>query len=170
MTDQLAKRADVSQVKQITTGSKNTGWDKAVNGSLEPKTAYVLDNGHGYVTDTAGRVKNVQADLTSKKMDRNTYQQRCMGKCGELGDEGGHLIASSLGGAGDRINLVPQAEILNRSGWRKMEQQFNQALQDGKSVSVKIDLGYPATGGVRPNKFVVEATIDGEKILKEFYQ
>nr|WP_269665329.1 hemagglutinin repeat-containing protein [Xylella taiwanensis] len=170
LTDQLAKRADVSQVKQITTGSKNTGWDKAVNGSLEPKTAYVLDNGHGYVTDTAGRVKNVQADLISKKMDRNTYQQRCMGKCGELGDEGGHLIASSLGGAGDRINLVPQAQILNRTDWRKMEHHFHQALHDGKSVSVKIDLGYPATGGVRPNKFVVEATIDGKEFVRIFNQ
>ncbi|EWS78061.1 hypothetical protein AF72_07055, partial [Xylella taiwanensis] len=93
-----------------------------------------------------------------------------VGKCGELGDEGGHLIASSLGGAGDRINLVPQAEILNRSGWRKMEQQLHQALQDGKSVSVNIDVLYPATGGVRPNKFVVKAEIDGKKISREFNQ
>ncbi|WP_425612578.1 DNA/RNA non-specific endonuclease [Xylella fastidiosa] len=47
--------------------------------------------------------------------------ERCVRKCGEVGDEGGHLIASSLGRAGDRINLVSQASALNRIGWRKME-------------------------------------------------
>lgn len=35
-------------------------------------------------------------------MDRNGYQQARTGKCGNVGDDGGHLIASSLGGAGDQ--------------------------------------------------------------------
>ncbi|EWS76922.1 DNA/RNA non-specific endonuclease [Xylella taiwanensis] len=67
------------------------------------------------------------------------------------------MIASSLGGAGDKINLVPQAKILNRSDWKEMENMFRQALQDGKSVNVNIDVYYPVNGGVRPNKFVVKA-------------
>ncbi|AIC13789.1 DNA/RNA non-specific endonuclease [Xylella fastidiosa subsp. morus] len=73
------------------------------------------------MTDAAGRVKSIEANLLLKEMDRNTYQKLCVGKCGEVGDEGGYLIASILGGAGDRINLVPQALALNRIGWRKME-------------------------------------------------
>lgn len=91
---------------------------------------------------------------------------RVAGKCGNPGDEGGHLIASSLGGAGDRINIVPQTATLNRGDWKAMENAFRAALNDGKSVTVKIDVGYPAGGGVRPDTFFVTATIDGVK--KEF--
>ena len=47
-----------------------------------------------------------------------------------------------------------------------MENELRNALKDGKSVSVKIDVGYPAGEGVRPDKFFVQATIDGK--IKEF--
>nr|WP_252374380.1 DNA/RNA non-specific endonuclease [Hydrogenophaga sp. 2FB] len=57
-------------------------------------------------------------------MDRNGYQQACAGKCGEVGDEGGHLIAAALGGAGDRINIVPQDSTMNRGEWRAMEREW----------------------------------------------
>ncbi|MGY0619423.1 hemagglutinin repeat-containing protein [Lysobacter sp. A378] len=166
---ELAKRADVDQVRQATTGSKGN-WDKTVNGQLEPKTAYVLDNGHAYVTDTTGRVKSLDGELSLTTMDRNTYQQCATGKCGDVGDEGGHLIASSLGGAGDRINIVPQASTLNRGDWKRMESELRQALKDGKSVHVKIDLDYPSNGGKRPNAFYVEAIVDGQKKEWEFWQ
>jgi hypothetical protein len=127
---------------------------------------YVLSNGQGYITDTAGRVKQVEGELSLSKMDRNGYQQLCTGQCGSAGDEGGHLIASALGGAGDKINIVPQAATLNRNDWRAMEREFADAMKSGKSVSVKIDMGYPAGGGARPNVFFVSARIDG--VLKEF--
>lgn len=86
------------------------------------------------------------------------------------GDDGGHLIASALGGAGDRINLVPQASTLNRGSWRAMEREFQQALKDGKSVSVKIEVGYPAGGGVRPSEFTVVADIGGKPYKRTFKQ
>lgn len=98
--------------------------------------------------------------------DRNTYQQCVTGKCGDIGDDGGHLIASSLGGAGDRINIVPQASTLNRGDWKAMENELRNALKDGKSVSVKINVGYPAGSGVRPNEFQVFTNIGGK--IKEF--
>lgn len=103
-------------------------------------------------------------------MDRNGYQQCVTGNCGNAGDEGGHLIASSLGGAGDKINLVPQAATLNRNDWRDMEKYFAQQLKDGKQVTVKIDVGYPTGGGVRPNEFKVFATIDGKVVPFRFTQ
>ena len=165
----LGSIGDASQIKQVTAGSKGS-WDKAINGSLEPNTAHVLDNGHVYVTDTAGRVKAVDADLSLTKMDRNGYQQGCAGKSGCAGDDGGHLIASALGGAGDKINIVPQASTLNRRSWRAMEREFQQALKDGKSVSVKIEVGYPAGGGVRPSEFTVVADIGGEPYKRTFKQ
>jgi len=120
----------------------------------------VLDNGHAYVTDAGGRVKEVTGDLSLNKMERNTYQQGCAGASGCAGDDGGHLIASSLGGAGDRVNIVPQAATLNRQDWKDMENYLRGELQAGKNVSVKIDVGYPGGGGVRPDSFLVEANIN----------
>ncbi len=99
-------------------------------------------------------------------MDRNEYQQGCAGKCGNAGDEGGHLIAAILGGAGDRINIVPQSQTLNRGAWRDMEKSLKQELDTGKTVTMKIEIGYPQGGGTRPSEFFVTAVIDGK--IKEF--
>lgn len=103
-------------------------------------------------------------------MDRNGYQQCTTGKCGNPGDEGGHLIASSLGGAGDKINIVPQAQLLNRGDWKAMENSLRKELEAGKKVTVKIEVGYPTVGGVRPNEFRVTAIVNGEEIPFKFTQ
>lgn len=80
------------------------------------------------------------------------------------------MIASSLGGAGDRVNMVPQASTLNRGDWKAMENYLRGGLQAGKNVSVKIDVGYPASSGGRPDGFLVNAMIDGEKFQFRFKQ
>lgn len=149
-----------NQVELTNVGSKGN-WDKLINKDLKPDTAYQLDNGHTYITNAQGKVNYVEADLNKITMDRNNYQQSTTGKSGNIGDQGGHLIASSLGGAGDRINLVPMDKVLNNGTWKKMESDLAKALEQGKDVSVKIDVGYPDGGGVRPNSFTVNYTIDG---------
>ncbi len=170
---QLTTRADVKTVVEVPAGSKGN-WDPRINtgttGTLSPSTAYVLDNGHAYITDGSGRVKEVTGTLSPSTMDRNTYQQGCAGRSGCAGDDGGHLIASSLGGAGDRINIVPQAATLNRQDWKDMENFLRNELKAGKSVTVKIDVGYPASGGVRPSEFTVVAYINGKPRPFEFKQ
>jgi filamentous hemagglutinin len=169
----LLKRADVDKVVDVPAGSKGN-WDPSINtgttGNLAPKTAYMLDNGHTYITDDAGRVKAVEGSLSLDKMDRNGYQQVCAGQSGCVGDDGGHLIASSLGGAGDRVNMVPQASTLNRQDWKAMENFFRSELAAGKTVNVRIDVGYPVSGGARPDAFIVNAMIDGKPWSKEFTQ
>lgn len=104
-------------------------------------------------------------------MPRNTSQQSNVGKSvNPTGDEGGHLIASILGGAGDRINMVPQAQRLNRSDWKKMENELARELNAGKSVSIKIDIGYPQGNSARPNQFLVTATLifNGKKEVRSY--
>jgi len=123
-----------------------------------------------YKTDTAGRVQQVEGDLALAVMARNKYQQCVTGKCGEVGDQGGHLIAATLGGAGDRINLVPQAATLNNGPWKTMENELKTALAEGKKVNIKIEIGYPPEGGVRPNVFKVAALIDGKRWERSFTQ
>ncbi|MEO8121764.1 MAG: DNA/RNA non-specific endonuclease [Rhodoferax sp.] len=130
----------------------------------------MLDNGHTYVTDANGRVNAVVGELDLTKMDRNPYQQCVTGKCGDIGDQGGHLIAATLGGAGDRINLVPQAATLNNGPWKTMENELKTAIAAGQKVSIKIDVGYPPGGGVRPDAFKVTAVIDGVEVIRRFAQ
>lgn len=93
-----------------------------------------------------------------------------VGKCGNPGDEGGHLIASSLGGAGDKINIVPQSQLLNRGDWKAMENSLRKELEAGKNVTVKIDVDYPPSGGSRPSSFRVIADIDGSEEIFNFNQ
>ncbi len=146
-------------------------WDKRINGNLEPNAVYKLDNGHTYVTDESGRVMNVGGNLGGVKLDRNTYQQRCVGQseC-STGYDGGHLIASHLGGAGDKINLVPMATDLNRIDYRAMERELGAALDAGKSVNIKIDVLYPNATTSTPNVIQVTAWVDGVMQIKTFNQ
>jgi hypothetical protein len=158
-----------SSVELASVGSKGN-WDKLVNKDLKPNTAYQLDNGHTYITNASGKVNYVEADLSKITMPRNTYQQSVVGKSGEAADQGGHLIASALGGAGDKINLVPMDKVLNNGEWKQMENTLKKALENGQNVSMKIDLKYPSSSDVRPSNFTVQTTINGEKEIWRFEQ
>lgn len=166
--EELANRGDVKKIHQIDVGAKG-GWAKQANGKLEGNSAYLLPNGAAYVTDNSGNVKEVTANLRNILMDRNNYQQSIAGKSGISGDQGGHLIAASLGGSGDRINLVPMAKTLNNGSWKAMESELANAVKLGKDVNMKVAVGYP-TGSSRPNKFIVTATINGKSTNYQFSQ
>ncbi|MEJ3775157.1 DUF637 domain-containing protein [Acinetobacter pittii] len=166
--EELVNRGDVKKIHQIDVGAKG-GWAKQANGKLEANSAYLLPNGAAYVTDNSGNVKEVTANLRNILMDRNNYQQSIAGKSGISGDQGGHLIAASLGGSGDRINLVPMAKTLNNGSWKAMESELANAVKLGKDVNMKVAVGYP-TGSSRPNKFIVTATINGKSTNYQFSQ
>lgn len=100
--------------------------------------------------------------------DRNLYQQCKTGKCGDVGDEGGHLITSIFDGPGEKLNLVPMNANLNRGEWKKMKNTWAKALKEGKDVKVNIEPVYSGNG-VRPVKFNVKYTSGNDKpIIKQF--
>ena len=53
------------------------------------------------------------------------------------------------------------AKVLNTQAYKAMERDLADALAQGKSVSVTIDIGYPPGGGVRPNSLTVRTKING---------
>ncbi|HDX5555830.1 TPA: DNA/RNA non-specific endonuclease, partial [Escherichia coli] len=57
---------------------------------------------------------------------------------GNLGDEGGHLIASIFNGPGEKLNLLPMDGNLNKGAWKSMENTWAKALSEGKDVKVNI--------------------------------
>ena len=138
------------------------GKNKALNKPL-PSTIYKVNGRHTYKTDKYGRPESVRSSVELKDLDttaRNYYQQCKIGKCGIDGDEGGHLIATKLGGPGEAINLVPQNFNLNRGKWREMERQWGIAASEGKKVEISIKLEYIGDAR-RPDRFLVSYKIDG---------
>jgi len=148
-----------SNAVRISAGEKGN-WSKELN-NPQPNTVYEVDNGSIYYTDNQGRVTKVEASLDLMTADRNTYQQCKTGKCGDPGDEGGHLIASIFNGLGEALNLVPMDANLNRGVWRDMEREWAAALKNDKQVSVTIE---PVYSGIekRPSGINVQYQIGEE--------
>ncbi|WLG89155.1 hemagglutinin repeat-containing protein [Pseudomonas cucumis] len=154
------------RVVEIDSGGKGA-WNKELN-KPQPNTIYKVDGNKVYQTDSLGRVEKVEADLSGIVRDRNKYQQCQTGKCGLDADEGGHLIASIMDGPGERINMVPMDGNLNKGAWKKMENIWAKAVDEGKSVKVEIQPVYGGAG-VRPDSFVVTYRIGNKQEVREAY-
>ena len=153
-------------------GSKTTRWNKDLNKPLA-KQKYETDKGYLYETDANRRTIRVEGELRLKQNDRSGYQQACAGgNCRLSSDHGGHLIASQFEGPGEAINIVAMDRTLNGSSgeWYKMEQEWANALKEGKKVEVKIEVFYKNSKDKRPSEFKISYTIDGgdEPIKKSF--
>ena len=123
--------------------------------------------GYYYQTDELGRIKAAQGDLRLEAGKRNNRDQLKAGGDDRLpGDEGGHLIANIFGGSGELDNLVAMEKIVNRSDYRIIENQWKNALQEGKEVKVTIDIVYDGENK-RPKEFNIDYSIDGEKGRKK---
>ncbi|WP_387493201.1 DNA/RNA non-specific endonuclease [Photorhabdus sp. RM96S] len=145
----------------VVDSGKKGGWNKALN-KPEPNTVYHVDGNKTYHIDGQGRTSNIEASLSPSRNDRNTYQQCKAGKCGNIGDEGGHLIASIFNGPGEKINIVPMDGNLNKGAWKQMENTWAKALKDGKQVDVKIEPIYSGNN-IRPDRLNVQYSINGER-------
>ncbi|MEY8771893.1 DNA/RNA non-specific endonuclease, partial [Erwinia sp. ACCC 02193] len=138
---------------------KKGAWNKTLN-KPEPNTVYQVDGNKTYHTDDLSRTTKVNASLSLSKNDRNTYQQCKAGKCGNNGDEGGHLIASIFNGPGEKLNIFPMDGNLNKSQWKKMENSWGTALKEGKTVDVNIQPIYSGNN-IRPDRVIVQYSVDG---------
>ncbi|WP_051786499.1 DNA/RNA non-specific endonuclease [Endozoicomonas numazuensis] len=152
-------------------------WNKALNRELKPNHKYQVGP-YLYETDGSGRVNRVSGELDLTTRDRNTYQQGKAGKAegikdGLTDDDGGHLIASIFDGPGEQINYAPMNANLNRGAWKRMENQWAEALRDDppnspkQSVKVSIEVIYEGADK-RPEAFEVEYWIDGEPHVSIF--
>jgi hypothetical protein len=176
-TNRISKKLnDLSNSKNIVhapKGSKNMGWNEGLNETLKPNTLHHIGDHQYYKTDKLGRVDNVTAKLESKVTGRNVDQQvrsvyqkdgNWLGKMPDgrvaLKDDGGHLIANVLGGAGEQINYVPMLRNLNRGAYKNMENTLVKAAKEGKEVCMDIKLIYKGSSK-RPDKLIVHYTIDG---------
>ena len=138
------------------------------NGELLPNKEYTV-NGNKYRTDEHGNKISCDSEPSyTEDGTRNTKEQKeSGGEERQEDDDGGHIIAKILGGAEGEENLVPMRRTINRGDYKKMENEISKALQEGKKVTVHIDLEYEEDSG-RPSKIRAEYTIDGKKTVVEF--
>lgn len=138
------------------------------NGEILPNIEYTV-NGNTYKTDEHGN--KISCDSTPEYTEdgsRNMKEQKeSGGEERQEDDDGGHIIARILGGAEGEENLVPMRRTINRGDYKRMENEIFKALQEGKKVTMHVDIEYDGDSS-RPSKIRVEYTIDGKKTVCEF--
>lgn len=109
--------------------------------SLSPNFTY-RDSSHSeFTTDSHGRVVTWSGDVGTAAGQRNLSAQRTLeGKNSEQSDAG-HLLATNQGGSGEKYNMVPMNEKVNRRDYRAWERENEALVRAGYSVHVKGSLG-----------------------------
>ena len=138
------------------------------NGELLPNDEYKV-KGSTYRTDEKGRPISCDAKLQyTEDGSRNMKEQReSGGEERQEDDDGGHIVARILGGVEGIENLVPMRRTINRGDYKKMENEISKALQEGKEVTLHIDIEYDGDSS-RPSEICAEYTIDGKRTVCEF--
>lgn len=77
-----------------------------------------------------------------------------------MGDHAGHIAADRFGGSPELDNLVSQSSSVNLSKYKKLENKWARAIEEGKHVSVNVKINYQGNN-VRPSGFDVEYEING---------
>lgn len=132
------------------------------NGKLKPNITYQTgEHEYIYKTDDSGFIKNAHADKLQLKTHegRLNHKTNTIGK--EIGDQAGHVFGDRFGGSPELDNLISQAQKVNQSKFKILENKWAKSLKEGKTVSVDIDIHYDTTGTGRPISFDVYYTIDG---------
>ncbi|HBO3036075.1 TPA: DNA/RNA non-specific endonuclease [Pseudomonas aeruginosa] len=167
-SEQAAKRADDAASKgkdgaKVNDNVVRDGSHLGPDGRPKPDSKYKTgEHEYIYETDSLGRIKEVKADdlkLTTRE-SRLPHSANSPGKLD--GDHAGHLIGDRFGGSPRLDNIVSQSSSTNLSSYKKLENQWAKAIQEGKKVSVKITPNYSGTSP-RPSSFTVEQVINGTK-------
>ncbi|MGV3526560.1 MAG: DNA/RNA non-specific endonuclease [Candidatus Sericytochromatia bacterium] len=155
-------------VIHVEAGRKHHIWSSTLNGKLQPNTSYMV-SGFQYNTNRAGLVESVSGELGRiTPGSRSKGQQSRVGNSGLPDDEGGHMIATVLGGAGEAINLYPQNTNFNRQAWISFENMLRDAASKGP-VGIKIEFTYGDKNMPhRPQSLDITYTINGVTNQKTF--
>ena len=130
-------------------------------GKLKPNVKYQTGEfEYLYQTDGLGRLTDWNASEL-QLTERNGRLPHDSSTPGKLpGDHAGHLAGDRFGGSPEIDNLVSQLSDVNLSDYKKLENQWAKALEEGKDVSVNVKVNY-VDDNLRPDSFDVFYKIDG---------
>lgn len=164
----LAKKVpDFSNENNLTCKEDDNGVVYKIDGKLKPNCEYQI-NGYSYKTDECGRITEASGNLKLSGESRKSLNEQSIGGADKLDtDVRGHLIADRFGGSNKKENLVAQDGNLNGGQYKKIENECAKALQQGKDVSMSVEVEYDGDSQ-RPSSFTVTYTINGETYEKTF--
>ncbi|WP_245208023.1 DNA/RNA non-specific endonuclease [Sediminibacillus dalangtanensis] len=151
----------VNKTGKIPDGIIRDGSHMSTDGALKPNVKYKAgEYEYLYETDNMGRLKEFNADdlKLTERDSRLPHKSNTPGK--ETGDHAGHLAGDRFGGSPDLDNLVSQSSSVNLSKYKKLENQWAKAIEEGKEVSVNVKVNYEGNS-LRPSSFDIEYEIDG---------
>ncbi|NBJ70637.1 hypothetical protein D1839_14305 [Roseburia sp. 1XD42-34] len=131
------------------------------DGTLKPNIKYRTgEYNYQYKTDQFGRLTEFNAEdlKLTERVIRLPHKSNTPGK--EDGDHAGHLAADRFGGSPELDNLVTQSSSVNLSKYKKLENIWARAIEEGKNVSVNVKVNYEGNS-LRPSSFDIEYEIDG---------
>ena len=134
--------------------TKITGYE------LFPDTVIVKNNFTAQ-TDGAGRVISTKVtDAYINNANRPATTGFKVDYIYSANDEVGHGIAHNLGGPTGPENLFPQNQNVNRSAFKKVENEVKSLVEQGKKVDYEVKANYVGTER-RPSSFEPKITVDG---------
>lgn len=77
------------------------------------------------------------------------------------GDHAGHLAGDRFGGSSDLDNIVSQSSNINLSQYKKIENKWAKAINEGKNVKVNVAFKYDGDS-LRTSKFNVLYELEGK--------
>ncbi|WP_247900586.1 DNA/RNA non-specific endonuclease [Paenibacillus pabuli] len=137
-----------------------------VDGELKPNVTYKTgEYEYIYKTDSKGRLEKFTADdlKLTERDSRLPHDPDTPGK--EPGDHAGHLAGDRFSGPPEIDNLVSQLSNVNLSQYKKIENQWANAIKEGKKVKVNVEVKYDGDS-TSPSKFNVQYEIDREAFSK----
>ena len=135
-------------------------------GNLRPNIRYQAGEfEYIYQTDDLGRLTNWDAEELhlTERTKRLPHDSKSPGKLS--GDQAGHMAGDRFGGSPGKDNVVSQLRKVNLSDYKKLENQWAKALEEGKDVSVSVKLNYVGDS-LRPDSFEVFYKTDGKPTFK----
>jgi len=151
-------------------------------------TYLVIDgsNKHTFVTDSKSRIVKTFHQVSEINLQRIETEQTKALMCKEedmapyilfagtgkrapvqIRDEGGHILADSIGGIPESINIFPQAFAINHSSkWRGMETTIKKAIKELRKVEIKTKFNFRGNDK-RTNSYTYSVSIDN--VTTQFY-
>jgi hypothetical protein len=159
-----AKR-ELNALETVVDLSKDTD---AVESIARLPSRTISKSGYTFITDEFGRPYVASGYLRLDSAERSGLES-VIGKLGSSGDHGGHLIAARFGGPSEVFNLVPQAQFINQSVYKTLENEWDTLLRQGRRVDVRITTSYDSIGSLRPDGFLVEYSVDGVERPAQYF-
>lgn len=163
-----SQKATVKHLNPIINPQYIRGANPELAGTLPPNYLFkILDKGRKKMfvqTDHLGRPKKIKAYPQYTQSGIRNEKEQVMSKHlwnGRDADEGGHLLASSLGGIAEAINYLPMKKQINQSGglFFKFEEKVRKALKSNKKVYYEITPSYIGNE-FRPSGFHILLSIN----------